>query len=329
MFNVWVVPIVLQVVVPILLLAWQAVTRDRTGAAWLLKTLAVTGYIVATAIAGLWLVAPWYTPRIFLIVSVVIAVVRRPSRSSPFLELPHRGVRRLALAGRAVAALASIALATAAAMGAAPPEHAPFINLVFPLRDGTYYIANGGSTRMMNAHVATLDPQFAKYRGQSYGVDILKLDSYGRRAESLAPRELERYAIFGDRIYAPCEGVVVRAEDWLPDLVPPDVDRVHMPGNFVMLECDDPGVFHVLLAHMRSQSLRVHPGDYVTPDTWLGEVGNSGNSNEPHLHVHAQRAGRIWDLFSGDPLPIRFGVHYQLRNDRITLHAIPEDFIDD
>jgi murein DD-endopeptidase MepM/ murein hydrolase activator NlpD len=74
----------------------------------------------------------------------------------------------------------------------------------------------------------------------------------------------------------------------------------------------------------------VHPGDYVTTNTVLGEVGNSGNSTEPHLHIHAQRPGRIWDPFIGDPLPIRLDGRYLVRNDRMTnLHPfIFEDDID-
>ena len=76
-------------------------------------------------------------------------------------------------------------------------------------------------------------------------------------------------------------------------------------------------------------SVRVHPGDYVTLDTPLGAVGNSGNSGEPHLHVHAQRAGRIWDPFSGDPLPVRFDGRYLVRNDRVSVAARPAEIIDD
>jgi murein DD-endopeptidase MepM/ murein hydrolase activator NlpD len=68
---------------------------------------------------------------------------------------------------------------------------------------------------------------------------------------------------------------------------------------------------------MRTGSVRVHPGDYVTTRTLIGEVGNSGNSDEPHLHVHAQRPGYLWDPFVGDPLPIRLDGRYLVRNDRV------------
>ena len=57
----------------------------------------------------------------------------------------------------------------------------------------------------------------------------------------------------------------------------------------------------------------------MTTDTKLGEVGNSGNTDEPHLHVHAQRPGRIWDVFIGDPLLVTFNGRYLIRNDRLTV----------
>ena len=50
----------------------------------------------------------------------------------------------------------------------------------------------------------------------------------------------------------------------------------------------------------------------------IGLVGNSGNSHEPHLHVHAQRpAAAGEEPFSGDPLPMRFDGRYLVRNDRV------------
>ena len=51
----------------------------------------------------------------------------------------------------------------------------------------------------------------------------------------------------------------------------------------------------------------------------LGAVGNSGNTGEPHLHVHAQRPGRAGAPLSGDPLPVLFAGRFPVRGDRIEL----------
>jgi hypothetical protein len=58
-------------------------------------------------------------------------------------------------------------------------------------------------------------------------------------------------------------------------------------------------------------------------------VGNSGNSDEPHLHIHAQRPGVLWDPFKGDPLPMRFEGRFLVRNDRITRLKVEGEHIDD
>ena len=81
-----------------------------------------------------------------------------------------------------------------------------------------------------------------------------------------------------------------------------------------LLDC---GGIHVLLAHMQPGSVRVRPLESVASGTMLGLVGNSGNSNEPHLHIHAQRPATNHDPLSSDPLPVRFNGRYFVRNDRI------------
>jgi hypothetical protein len=320
--------LVLQIAVPILLLAWQALGRDMHIVSWSLKHAAIWSYIYATSIAGLWLLVPWYVPHVLMVISLSLAARTLPGAFRSWMSQGnYRGWLTLSLrSGLAIVAVGTLWMAL---QGRTPPS-GTLVDLAFPLRSGHYYIANGGSTPLMNAHVELLSADRARaYRGASYGIDVLGLSALGNRASGLAPRDPAQYVIFGDAIYAPCEGVVIRVEDWLPDLAPPQTDRAHMPGNFVMLECGDAGDVHVLLAHMRSGSVRVHPGDYVTVDNQLGEVGNSGNSDEPHLHVHAQRPGRIWDLFSGDPLPVRFDGRYLVRNDRVTKWNEAPDIIDD
>jgi murein DD-endopeptidase MepM/ murein hydrolase activator NlpD len=46
----------------------------------------------------------------------------------------------------------------------------------------------------------------------------------------------------------------------------------------------DGGPF-VLVAHLRKDSVRIGVGDLVEAGQVLGEVGNSGNSTQPHVHV--------------------------------------------
>jgi hypothetical protein len=108
-------------------------------------------------------------------------------------------------------------------------------------------------------------------------------------------------------------------EDGLPDMPPPQPDRTHIAGNHVLLECD--GV-HVLLAHFQRGTVRVRREQSIEAGAVIGHVGNSGNSNEPHLHIHAQRPAPAGaEPLSGDPLPIRLGGRYLVRNDRVSAVA--------
>jgi hypothetical protein len=306
-------PFVLQVMFPLALLAWLARGRDRSITQWLIKTSLVLAYLSAVHFAGLWIVVPWYTGLVFLVGAGVITFWRiRVVRTLPWRAL-RRSLR--SISGRAALAVVTVVLLTIVVAGRQPPS-ATIVHLEFPLRDGVYYVVGGGSAALLNSHLMTLtEERFRAFRGQSYGVDLLELGPFGMRASGLLPRDPARYAIYGDRVFAPCSGGVVQAEDGAPDMPPPQPDRTRMAGNHVLLHCD--GV-HVLLAHFKPGSVGVQENQRVTTDTVLGLVGNSGNSNEPHLHIHAQRPARsASEPLSGDPLPMRFDGRYLVRNDRI------------
>jgi murein DD-endopeptidase MepM/ murein hydrolase activator NlpD len=64
----------------------------------------------------------------------------------------------------------------------------------------------------------------------------------------------------------------------------------------------------VLLAHLQHGSVAVATGDPVTVGDPIGRVGNSGNTTEPHLHIHA------FDPRTGEGVPIRFDGGAPLRN---------------
>lgn len=130
----------------------------------------------------------------------------------------------------------------------------------------------------------------------------------------LQPTELSAYVIYGVPVYAPCTGVVEVAIDGLPDMPVPQMDREHMAGNHVLLRCAGADV---LLGHLQPGSIKVKAGDQVAVGQLVGAVGNSGNTGEPHLHIHAQQAGTALEPISGSPLPIRLNGRFLVRNDRV------------
>jgi murein DD-endopeptidase MepM/ murein hydrolase activator NlpD len=102
--------------------------------------------------------------------------------------------------------------------------------------------------------------------------------------------------------------------DGLPDMQVPDVDSDHLAGNHVLLRCAQADV---LLGHLQPASLRVRAGAMVAVGDWLGSVGNSGNTGEPHLHIHAQGRGTSDAPLGGEPHPLLFNGRVPVRGDRI------------
>jgi len=138
--------------------------------------------------------------------------------------------------------------------------------------------------------------------GNRVAIDIVKLNPLGNQADDLAPRVLSTYQIFGEKLYSPCQGSILKVRDSLPDNPPGNPDTKHPEGNYIVLKCL---MGDILMAHLRRGSIKVVPGDAVTAGQSLAEIGNSGNTLEPHLHIEATKDGEpIWLRFSGLSLSI-------------------------
>jgi len=183
------------------------------------------------------------------------------------------------------------------------------LELEFPLRGGTFYVAHGGASRLLNYHRISS-------RSQRFAVDIVKLRRWGTRAAGIYPRHLGAYGIFGEVVYSPCSGLVTSTVNDLPDLKPGEMDRGNAAGNCVFI-CVDGSDVYVLLAHLSRGSVLVSPGDRVLAGQPLAKVGNSGNTSEPHLHIHAQRAVQRETGSEWVGLPMRFCGRWLVRNDLV------------
>jgi hypothetical protein len=281
-------------------LLWRAHLRAKGE--WLLRTLMVGTLAAYLFLAGQWAWLSYYLRYALLGAWAAAAwtAFRRVRRAPWFVPPTLTRAALLLVEGVALGMFGGYFLPRAlwGYRHADPP-----IALSFPLRKGTYYVGNGGTTAVLNPHV--------RVRSQRYALDIVQLDALGRRASGLYPPDRARYRIYGRTVHAPCTGTVTEAVDGLPDLEPPATDPRHPAGNFVALDC---GAATVVLAHLMRGSVQVRTDDSVLVGQPLGRVGNSGNTTEPHLHVHAVRGRPADPVRQGEGVPIAFDQRVLVRN---------------
>ena len=100
----------------------------------------------------------------------------------------------------------------------------------------------------------------------------------------------------GVAVLAAAPGIVIGIRDGMPDLGEPDVDPDRACGNGVRLDHGDG--WHTQYCHLKRGSITVKPGQTLAAGTPLGEVGLSGQTNHPHLHLSVERNGADVDPFA-------------------------------
>ncbi|MFN3844233.1 MAG: peptidoglycan DD-metalloendopeptidase family protein [Paracoccaceae bacterium] len=308
---------VLQTLLPLTLVLWMALLPPRNLAGFWLLSVAAALLILMVALQGVWVFPPWWVPYL-LALSLVAAVTWHLIREQGRPILPTSRVGYLPVAVLVAIAAWSGAQSWAAISARQIPQ-GQAIDLGWPLAPGLYFVANGGASSSINSHAALIDashPLHAGFGGSGYGVDLVAVNRWGFRTSGIQPAEPAAYAIFGTPVLAPCAGEVVVAEGDRPDMPVPMVDEGYPAGNHVLLRCDG---IDILLGHFRQGSVRVATGDSVAVGQQIGEVGNSGETGEPHLHIHAQLPGTPALPFSGTPVAIRFQGRFLVRNDIVDM----------
>ncbi|MFA4860198.1 M23 family metallopeptidase [Methanoregula sp.] len=121
---------------------------------------------------------------------------------------------------------------------------------------------------------------------QRFAQDWILLDPKTGQAASGNASLARNYFGFGKEILAGADGTVVSASDGLPDIEtiysapPATIDTA--AGNYVIIDIGNRK--YACYAHMVNGSIRVKAGDVVKEGQVIGLMGNSGNSDIPHLH---------------------------------------------
>jgi hypothetical protein len=122
--------------------------------------------------------------------------------------------------------------------------------------------------------------------------------------------KLEDYGCYGTPVVAPVGGRVVSAHDGEPDEIPGVVsDNFEAPtGNHVVILMDTNT--YLVIAHLKNGSVLVEKDDIVVEGQEIGQCGNSGNTSEPHIHIHHQRQDpTVFPINFAEGLPLYFRDH--------------------
>jgi hypothetical protein len=154
-----------------------------------------------------------------------------------------------------------------------------------PLRDDRWVA--GASCCKSYHRRAMLPVNGERHLAQRFAIDWIQLDPQDRLATG-DPSRNESYPQFGAEVLAVANARVAHVTDGLPQprpgSFPADVTLTTADGNSVVLDLG--GGRFALYAHLQPGSIRVKEGERVERGQVLGLVGNSGNSDAPHLHFH-------------------------------------------
>ncbi len=156
--------------------------------------------------------------------------------------------------------------------------------------DGIWYVA---------AEHGALDAH-KRFITEAFAYDFLKIGPDGSSYGSRGSRNSDFFA-YGLPVLAAGDGEVVYMRNDVPENVPGQAMPATPGGNAIVIRhADDQYTYY---AHMKPNGMKVGVGDQVAAGDPIGEVGNSGDSTEPHLHFHAM-SGR--DPGDSAGLPVMF-----------------------
>jgi murein DD-endopeptidase MepM/ murein hydrolase activator NlpD len=307
--------------------------RDRASIAWIGRLARLNDASSRAVLRHTPHASDWWThgvaPLALLHLSLILTVQARPGRIAPILWIWGPPILMTVAAALLVVAFMSAlrgrswtwrraaGFAGLCALVGTVPVYRTFpsaydaspseVDMRLPL-DGAVTVAWGGSTPSANYHVGS--------PAERWAYDLLvTIDGRSHRGDGQSVADYHAY----DRpVRAPAAGRVVATHDGDPDAPPGQPDRRRGGGNRIILEIA-PGQF-LFIVHLRPGSIRVAPGEAVRQADIVARVGNSGNSSEPHVHVHVQD-GPIPDV--GQAIPFYFSNYLKVREGASVSRGMP------
>lgn len=167
--------------------------------------------------------------------------------------------------------------------------------VVHPPLDGQRWLNGNGCCDTVTAHRGALNPVNGQFDlAERFAIDWVRLDA-DNRIYTGDRTQLSSYPFYGVPVHAVADGEVVAVSDVLPDQPPGDDPPLgslridEYGGNYVVQRFTQNGQdYYAYYAHLKpgTASAAVRVGQRITAGDQVGELGNSGNTDGPHLHFH-------------------------------------------
>lgn len=126
-----------------------------------------------------------------------------------------------------------------------------------------------------------------------FAIDWIKVDRQGSYVHGDADKAKD-WLGYGVDVLAVANGVIASARDDMqenPSVLANVRNKVPLEqacGNYVTIDLGDGR--HVFYEHLKPGSVRVKPGDRIRRGQVIGQLGYTGESTGPHLHLHVADA---------------------------------------
>ncbi|MFA6846434.1 MAG: M23 family metallopeptidase [Sphaerochaetaceae bacterium] len=174
--------------------------------------------------------------------------------------------------------------------------------------------------------------------GEEYAIDFVMINEYDKFKKPYRKSffeylfkglQLADFYGWGQEVYSPVNGEVVEIENNISERNPVNIFKDYkntidvtndyikngasskiITGNYVMIKMADDA--YALLVHLKQGSVSVRVGQKVKAHEVIGELGHSGNSTMPHLHMQFMNSK---DFSIAKGLPFVFDT-YKIKNNK-------------
>ena len=169
----------------------------------------------------------------------------------------------------------------------APVDRQP-IEIGPPLKGGGWL--DGNSCCALTPHRTAVNPINGRlWVPERFAIDFIRIDESTKKVYDGPIDQLSSYAFEGADLLAVADGPIVAMvtdqPEQTPGANPSGLLLDQYGGNYIVQDIGD-GQF-AFYAHMQPDDpLGLKVGDTLTKGQVIGHLGNSGNSDTPHLHFH-------------------------------------------